>query len=81
MKNRKSWKKLNIPYSNSAEVRKPTCICGKVMFDKKGAQTKRNFMVEKEGVEELYIYQCNYSPYAWHLTSKKPRNKINKYNG
>ena len=45
---------------------KKTCACGKISFDKKGAQTRRNSLYRKGG-EELRIYQCPLSD-TWHLT-------------
>ena len=46
------------------------CACGKVMFDKKTAQTKRN-QLEHQGRERMRIYQCPESD-MWHLTKYNP---------
>ena len=53
--------------SEDAIARKPLCICGKIGFDKKTAQSKRNWLLKKGTIKELRIYQCNQSDY-WHLT-------------
>lgn len=53
----------------SAE-RKKICVCGKVCFDKRSAQTKKNWLVKKGREKFLRIYQCDQSNY-WHLTSTK----------
>lgn len=45
--------------------------CGKVCFDKRTAETKRNTL-EREGREKMRIYNCEDCS-AWHLS------KINKY--
>lgn len=45
------------------------CSCGKVGFDKKTAQTKRNQLVKKGNERDLRIYQCPESD-TWHLTKK-----------
>ena len=49
--------------------RKKRCACGKVCFDKKTAQTKKNFL-ENSGGEKLRIYQCDMSDW-YHLTRLK----------
>lgn len=49
--------------------RKGLCKCGKVSFDKKTAQTKRNFLLNRGNDKVLRIYQCPDSDW-WHLTSK-----------
>lgn len=46
-----------------------TCICGKISFDKKGAQSKRNQLLKLGKESYLRIYQCAYSD-TWHLTSE-----------
>lgn len=47
--------------------RSERCVCGKICFSKKTAQTKKNFL-EKMGKEKnLRIYQCTMSDF-WHLT-------------
>lgn len=51
-----------------SQERKPICRCGKVLFDKKGALTKRNELERRGRIEKLYIYQCDYQPFGWHLT-------------
>ncbi len=51
-----------------SQERKPICRCGKVLFDKKGALTKRNELEKRGKEEKLYIYQCVYQPFGWHLT-------------
>lgn len=45
------------------------CSCGKVGFDKKTAQTKRNQLVKKGNAKALRIYPCPESD-TWHLTKK-----------
>ena len=45
--------------------------CGKICFDKRSAETKRN-LLEREGREKMRIYSCPECQ-AWHLT------KINRY--
>jgi len=48
-------------------IRQQLCPCGKVCFDKRGAQTKKN-MLEKTGRQKhIRIYQCDRSPH-WHIT-------------
>lgn len=47
--------------------RKPIGKCGKVCFDKKGAQTKRNALIRKGNEKNLRIYPCPICN-AWHLT-------------
>ncbi len=49
--------------------RKELCICGKVSFDKKTAQTKRNYLQDRGEEKVLRIYQCPSSGW-WHLTRK-----------
>ena len=51
-------------------VHNPTCVCGKVMFDKKGAQSKRNSLLRMGREKNLRIYQCPQSD-GWHLTKQK----------
>lgn len=46
--------------------------CGKVCFDKKTAQTKKNYL-EKHNGKRLRIYQCPLCDYAWHLTHTNVR--------
>lgn len=50
--------------------RKKICECGKVCFDKKGAQTKANWLKRRGNQKYLRVYQCEVSDY-WHLTSAK----------
>lgn len=50
-------------------VRYPRCECGKVAFDKRGAETKRNVLINTGQEKYLRIYVCEYSG-SWHLTSK-----------
>ena len=57
-------------YPLSPIDRRPICKCGKVGFDKKGVQTKRNFMLNLGKQKYLRIYQCNMSNY-WHLTKRE----------
>lgn len=52
-------------YKTGTSERKQRGVCGKVCFDKKGAQTKRNSMQEK-GIM-FRIYNCEDCS-AWHLT-------------
>lgn len=47
--------------------RSPRCRCGKVCFDKKGAQTKKNFLERIGNERSLRIYKCNKSNW-WHMT-------------
>ena len=44
-----------------------TCVCGKYLFDKKSAQTSRNYL-QKRGKAIMRIYQCDFEPYGWHVT-------------
>lgn len=41
--------------------------CGKSCFDKRSAQTKKNYL-EKHHGKRLRIYQCDVCIGAWHLT-------------
>lgn len=50
----------------------PYCSCGKVAFDKRGAQTKANSLMRR-GRERLRIYHCTESDY-WHLSKEYNRN-------
>lgn len=53
------------------DSRKPKCVCGKIGFDKKTAQSKRNYLEKGKGKykgRELRIYKCPESD-LWHLTS------------
>lgn len=53
--------------NDSMMLRRPVCLCGKVSFNKKDAQTKRNHLIDK-GIERyLRIYPCPQSN-TWHLT-------------
>ena len=53
---------------------KKLCKCGKICFDKKGAQSKRNERLRHNmrgrPIDYLRIYQCPESGGYWHLTSK-----------
>lgn len=50
--------------------RQPLCICGKVCFDKRTAQTKKNSLEEMGNRGKFRIYQCPSSGDRWwHLTS------------
>lgn len=52
-------------YTTGGTERKERGPCGKVCFDKKGAQTKKNSMKEKGIIFRIYnCPKCN----AWHLT-------------
>lgn len=53
------------------------CECGKVCFDKKSAQTKRNSLIRRGNARDLRIYQCDRSNY-WHLTSKFNDKRIHR---
>ena len=44
-------------------------MSGKVVFDKRGAETARNRRYEEDHTE-LRIYQCPYGCGGWHLTSR-----------
>lgn len=55
-------------YTAEQMERRPRGRCGKIKFDKRTAQTKRNAL-EREGRERLRIYSCDECD-AWHLTSK-----------
>lgn len=55
--------------------RKESCKCGKVCFDKRGAQTRRNELIKHGREKYLRIYQCDLSN-AWHLTKKEPINML-----
>ena len=60
--------KKNIEYFHVQESR-GRGQCGKICFDKRTAQTKKNFL-EKIGKEKkLRIYSCPECNY-WHLTKK-----------
>src|ERR1039458_3666500 len=48
--------------------RRAKCRCGKVSFDKRGAQGKRNQLMKLGKVKKLRIYQCPLLD-TWHLTS------------
>lgn len=51
--------------------RRSNCACGKIMFDKKTAQTKANYLMKVIKSEKyLRVYQCELSGY-WHLTKRK----------
>jgi len=43
--------------------------CGKICFDKKTAQTKKNWLEKKGRQKFLRIYQCDMCN-AWHLTKR-----------
>lgn len=60
------WKPAKTFYTSSRS-RSPLCRCGKVSFDKKGAQTERNSLICKGRARDFGIYQCRRSN-AWHLT-------------
>ena len=50
--------------------RNKICKCGKVCFDKKSAQSKRNSLIRMGKERYLRIYQCDISD-CWHLTKKE----------
>jgi hypothetical protein len=50
-------------YSDGAQ-----CLCGKVCFSKKRAQTKANFHHRQGRAKIFRIYQCHMSN-LWHLTN------------
>ncbi len=50
--------------------RKTIGKCGKVCFDKKSAQTKKNWLEEKGKEKHLRIYACDQCDGFWHLTKK-----------
>jgi len=54
------------------------CRCGKVMFTKIEAQTKRNWLLKRGNERYLRIYPCPESN-TWHLT-KTMHHKGRKYN-
>lgn len=60
------WEK-HINYNTD---RKPRGKCGKVSFDKKTAQTKKNMLERIGKVKELRIYPCNVCKGKWHLTKR-----------
>jgi hypothetical protein len=66
-----SWREDALPLE-----RKKICSCGKVCFDKRGAQTKRNQMNQHRHRHshevKLRIYQCTESDW-WHLTKTSGR--------
>jgi len=47
--------------------RRPIGPCGKIMFGKKDAATKRNSLLKMGNEKHLRIYQCPQCN-AWHLT-------------
>lgn len=57
-------------FSFGSTERKKICVCGKVCFDKKSAQTKKNWLTKRGKEKFLRIYQCSQADY-WHLTSTK----------
>ena len=66
MSTRKSRKKEYLNNKWIVREEKIRCPCGKMCFDKKGAQTRRNSL-KRRGGEELRIYPCPLSN-TWHLT-------------
>lgn len=58
--------------------KRPICQCGKVCFDKKTAQTKRNQLERMGGEKYLRVYQCPQSDY-WHLTKATNYRNNKKY--
>jgi len=48
--------------------RKERGVCGKVVFDKKTAQTKKNWLMTHGVADDLRIYPCKRCA-GWHLTS------------
>lgn len=62
-------KKKSYPRMHGALPRHKICLCGKVSFDKKGAQTKRNILLKQGNVKYLRIYQCHGS--VWHITKER----------
>lgn len=65
------WKEIALPL-----VRNKRCKCGKISFDKKTAQTKRNDLLNRGNERFLRIYKCNRSNY-WHLTKEEFKDFIN----
>lgn len=59
-------------YADHIESRVPLCPCGKVAFDKRGAQTKANSLMQK-GRERLRIYPCDQSDF-WHISKEHSKN-------
>lgn len=60
-------------------MKAPTRYCnttGKVMFDKRGAQSAANYRFDRDRVI-LRIYACHYCN-SWHLTSRVARNSHDK---
>ena len=55
--------------TEASVFRRPRCPCGKIGFDKKGAQTKRNSLKGRGRIDELRIYPCPRSS-EWHLTKR-----------
>ncbi len=60
--------------SESSMERKPIGYCGKVCFDKRTAQTKKNYLERMGRARHLRIYSCQQCD-AWHLSNddKKAR--------
>ena len=50
--------------------RKDKGPCGKICFDKKGAQTKKNWLERRGNEKLLRIYPCSDCNGAWHLTKR-----------
>lgn len=50
------------------QVQPPRCECGKIGYDKKGAQTAANLRMKLEH-KKLRIYNCPYTVF-WHLTKQ-----------
>lgn len=59
--------------TEEAVTRRPACPCGKIGWDKRGAQTKRNSLLKRGNRAEFRIYQCDESD-TWHLTKQLRRN-------
>lgn len=56
------------------QERRSKGVCGKVIFDKKTAQTKKNFLERRGNERELRIYYCEECN-GWHLTKVNRRKK------
>lgn len=56
-------------FINLNERRRPIGECGKVQFDKKTAQTKKNYLLKIGTERYLRIYNCPICN-AWHLTKR-----------
>ena len=57
---------------NETQDGKLRCICGKVNYDKRTAQSLRNSLLKAGRAKYLQIYQCPLSD-KWHLTKQPPQ--------